>query len=76
MVIRWFAIQKNNLFVALHKWACQPDENFFTDAFAYLLRYLCSESPDIAVRILSRLTNCGLHVTATTCHRGDIAQNE
>ncbi len=68
--------EKNNLFVALHKWASKQDENFFTDAFAYLLRYLCSESPDIAVRILSRLTNCRLHVTGDNVKSAEIITQE
>lgn len=31
---------ENNLFSALWKWAARDDENFITEAFAYVLRHL------------------------------------
>ena len=64
-VIRCLAIPKmNNLFVALHKWASKQDENFFSLMLSsYLAAVPLLESPDIAVRILSRLTNCRFDVT-------------
>ncbi len=67
---------ENNLLVALHKWAIRQDENFFTDAFAHLLRHLCDESPELAVHLLSRLSNNCIKVTAECVKRVDIATQE
>ena len=46
----------NNLLSALNKWARQQDENFFTDAFAHLLRHLCEHEWEVAARVLANLT--------------------
>ena len=44
-----------NLLVTFHKWACDrgQDENFTTDAFAFLLDYLAQNDPAAACGILS-----------------------
>jgi hypothetical protein len=44
-----------NLFFNLHKWAIRQDENFTTEAFAHLLRYLRDFEPEAAVQILTKL---------------------
>jgi hypothetical protein len=48
--------QASNLLQNLHRWATAQDENFTTDAFAHLLRHLVSEEPDVAAKLLARLT--------------------
>lgn len=50
----------NNLLVGLHKWAWRQDENFITEAFAHLLRYLLEHERDIAVALLDYLTGGSL----------------
>jgi hypothetical protein len=45
-----------NLFVALHRWASGQDENFTTEAFAFLLRHLQTHEPSVAAKVLRRLT--------------------
>ena len=48
---------KANLFLRLHKWAVRQDENFLTEAFAYLLQYLLDHEPEAAIRILDAITH-------------------
>ncbi len=69
-------VEKNNLLIALHKWCGRQDENFFTDAFAFLLRHLCAESPEVAVRVLSHLTNGCLQVAADNVKTVEISTQE
>jgi len=47
---------KDNLLVALHRWASGQDENFVTEAFAHLLRHLLKHEPVIGVGVLRFLT--------------------
>ncbi|WP_165251208.1 PD-(D/E)XK nuclease family protein [Paludisphaera soli] len=54
----------NNLLSRLHRYASRQDENFVTEAFAYLLRHLLENEPNVAVRILSRLTGGILNASA------------
>lgn len=54
----------NNLLVHLHKWALRQNENFFTDAFAHLLRHLCDHQPGSAASLLSDLTDGHLCIAA------------
>ncbi len=55
----------NNLLTVLHKWARRHDENFFTDAFAHLVRHLCHFEPEQATRILAELTDNWLVVSSS-----------
>jgi hypothetical protein len=48
---------QSNLFVRLHKWALRQDENFLTEAFAYVLEHLVKYEPQAAASILSHITN-------------------
>jgi hypothetical protein len=45
-----------NLFARLHKWATRQDENFLTESLAVVLEHLLSLAPDVAVRLVARLT--------------------
>lgn len=45
-----------NLFVRLHKWAYRQDENFLTEAFAYVLKHLIEYEPEAAVHLVESLT--------------------
>ena len=47
----------DNLLSTLHKWASRQDENFVTDAFAYLLRHLLSHDPQCGTVVLRVLTD-------------------
>ncbi len=53
---------RESLFSVLESLAVRQEENFFTEAFAYLLRFLCSREPATVVRLLSRLTDNHLDV--------------
>ena len=46
----------SNLLCDLNKWAKQQDENFVTDAFVHLLRYLLSRQSPLAQELLLLLT--------------------
>ncbi|MBL8098475.1 MAG: PD-(D/E)XK nuclease family protein [Anaerolineales bacterium] len=46
-----------NLFISLHHWASRQDENFTTESFAYLLRYLQDSEERVFLRILSKLSD-------------------
>ena len=56
--------EEKNLLARLHKLASRQDENFLTEAFAHLLRYLRDHEPQVAVEILSRLTGNRLKIEA------------
>jgi len=45
-----------NLFARLHKWATRQDENFVTESLAVVLENLLILSPEIGVRMVSRIT--------------------
>lgn len=47
----------DNLFLRLHKWAWRQDENFLTEAFAFILEYLLEHETEAAVRLLDNATN-------------------
>lgn len=49
--------ENENLFFNLHKWAIRQDENFTTEAFAYLLNHLLMYEPIIAINIFRRMTD-------------------
>jgi hypothetical protein len=51
------ALPGDNLLVRLHKWAERQDENFLTEAFAYLLQHLLDQEPEAAVGLLAALTD-------------------
>ncbi|SFI05228.1 PD-(D/E)XK nuclease family protein [Planctomicrobium piriforme] len=46
----------DNLLSVLHGWATRQDENFTTDAFAYLLRKLLLREPAIGIELVNWLT--------------------
>ena len=46
-----------NLLVGLRNWAIGQEENFVTEAFAHLLRYLLEHEPLAGVELLKRLTS-------------------
>ena len=46
----------DNLFLRLHKWAWRQDENFLTEAFAFVLRYLLEHETDAAIGLLANIT--------------------
>jgi hypothetical protein len=52
-------VRSGELFSSLHKWAKSQDENFTTDAFAYVLRCLVHFEPTSAQRILRLLMGWG-----------------
>jgi|GEM_PF-5690876 len=62
----------SNLFISLHHWASRQDENFTTESFAYLLRYLQGSEKLIFVKILSKLTN-GLINSSDKVHQIEIS---
>ncbi len=45
-----------NLFARLHKWAARQDENFLTESLAVVLEQLLILTPEVGVRLVSRLT--------------------
>src|SRR6516162_6194609 len=57
------ASPSNNLLLRLHKWAWRQDENFLTEAFAHLLRYLLENEPEAAVAIVKTLTGGFLNLS-------------
>src|SRR4051812_36406286 len=57
-------VNSNNLLVNLHRYSSRQDENFVTEAFAHLVRHLLENEPDVAVRILARLSGGALSATA------------
>jgi len=54
----------DNLLTLLNKCAERQDENFVTEAFAHLLRHLLKNAPEAAGRVLGKLTNGLLELTA------------
>lgn len=52
----------DNLLIRLYKWTSRQDENFLTEAFAYVLRYLCNSEQEVASRVLIQLTGSRLSV--------------
>ena len=62
--------EQMNLLVMLHRRVDRQDENFLTDVFSHLLRHLCDHEPDVAVRILSKLTGGRLQ-----CSMEDVLQS-
>lgn len=63
---------KNNLLLALHKYAHQQDENFTTEAFVHLLRHLQVFEPETASLLLGFLSGKRLRLTAEDCSRLEI----
>ncbi len=53
-----------NLFARLHKWAARQDENFLTESLAVLLEQLLVLAPDVAVRLVGKLTDGLIDVPA------------
>lgn len=49
--------ENNNLLINLSKWAKRHKENFTTEAFAHLLRYLKKDEPTIAYNLLKKMTS-------------------
>ncbi len=49
-------LSMDNLFLRLHKWAWRQDENFLTEAFAFILEYLLENESEAAVRLLDNFT--------------------
>lgn len=45
-----------NLFASLHKWAQRQDENFTTESFVYLLKYLQAHDENAFINVVSNLT--------------------
>lgn len=62
-----------NLFLALNKWAKRQDENFTTDVFAYVLKYLLRTKPVLGVSMLSCLTDGELAIDGSQAARVEIA---
>src|SRR5437870_2836586 len=46
----------DNLFLRLHKWATRQDENFCTEALAFVLQTLLDRHPVAGVRLLRLMT--------------------
>lgn len=46
----------DNLFLRLHKWAWRQDENFLTEAFAFILEYMIEYETEAAIRLLHNVT--------------------
>jgi hypothetical protein len=46
-----------NLFISLHHWVSRQDENFTTDAFVYLLKYLQISEEPIFLKLVSSLSD-------------------
>ncbi len=57
-----------DLLSRLNRWAYRQDENFMTEAFVYLLRYLQKHEQTIAARLICQITNHHLKITATECN--------
>lgn len=49
--------QIENLFIPLHNLAINQDENFLTEIFAFLLRYLIENEQDAAIKLLKHLSH-------------------
>lgn len=47
----------NNLLVHLHRWVSRQDENFTTEALAHLLKHLRDHKPEVAARLLKKMTD-------------------
>ncbi len=67
---------ENNLLIQLHKWAQYQDENFTTDAFAHLLRYLLKEDPPAGTAILDTLTGGSVQIHEDEASRVAISTQE
>ena len=48
---------EHNLLLALSKWASGQQENFLTEAFAYLIEKLCDSAPDVGAEFLRWLSD-------------------
>src|SRR5206468_819518 len=53
---KWMGVGGNNLLSRLRKWSHRQDENFQTEAFAYLLEHLLENEPDAGVHLLRHLS--------------------
>lgn len=64
---------KNNLLLALHKWAedRRQDENFTTEVFAYMLKHWIWAEPSFGRGVLSKLISDFLKLTDTDCSELD-----
>jgi hypothetical protein len=65
-----------NLLAVLHRWANQQDENFTTDAFAYLLRHLRDHEPNALVHKLDKLTGGWPGLDTDSCRSLEIGTQE
>jgi hypothetical protein len=72
MVVRHANLERNNLLLALHKYAHQQDENFTTEAFVHLLRHLQVFAPDTTFCLLECLSGGLLRLAAEDCSKLDI----
>ena len=50
-------LAEHSLFVSLHKWARQQDENYCTEGLIYLLRLMLRETPAQALGVIGWLTD-------------------
>jgi hypothetical protein len=57
-----------NLFVSLHKWARNQDENFTTEALAILLQHLCSRDQNAAIRVITKMTKGQTQISHDELH--------
>lgn len=48
--------EADNLFVKLHHWATRQDENFTTEVFVYLLKYLQFHEKDVFLHLVANLS--------------------
>lgn len=55
----------DNLLTALHRWAWRQDENFITDAFAFLLRRLLTEDFAVGIELVQFVAGDRIPVATT-----------
>lgn len=65
-------LERNNLLLAVHKYAHQQDENFTTEALVHLLRHLQAFESDIAASVLAYVSGGQLKLTGEDCARLEV----
>jgi len=58
-------MKKYDLFFRLFKWAWRQEENFISEAFAYLLSYLLEEEPECGIELIAELTQERVRIPLT-----------
>lgn len=63
---------QDNLYACLFKWAHRQDENFTTEAFAHLLRFLLGKEAELGVSLLKFLTGDRLALPAADANAVEV----